>query len=304
MFRSGTQPCTPHEHPSWQPMPRTSQGPLVAPLHRLDEVAAAWPEEQAHHVDTLLNDDKGRSAKFACATEGSDVAVLQSQLRLCEHEIYTLRERLRLAQEDIEHKNSTISSLQHRLNGVPQAELREWCGGPCRGTQPLGLDSQKNTIHGKEARSQRKRRQEHRAAYKPQKDGDLTARESVCSERSQCSESSDLEKQLDREIQSCQGRDEQYQEQTTEDPDVAAWRYSNHIAREPRSRAHRFVVPALPSPVPEEEEGAMALLDREIRSALHLEDAETSSSLLEDERGLSQMNLIQALEEEDGYCSD
>ena len=81
MFRSGTQPCTPHEHPSWQPMPRTSQGPLVAPLHRLDEVAAAWPEEQAHHVDTLLNDDKGRSAKFACATEGSDVAVLQSQVQ-------------------------------------------------------------------------------------------------------------------------------------------------------------------------------------------------------------------------------
>ena len=63
--------------------------------------------------------------------------VLPSQLRLCEHEIYTLRERLRLTIGAMEQKDDTIASLHSRLGGMPAADMREWCGGPCKGTKPL-----------------------------------------------------------------------------------------------------------------------------------------------------------------------
>jgi len=193
-----------------------------------------------------------------------------------------------LAQENIQQKDATITSLQNRLGGCPQAEQREWCGGPCRGTQPLTNKEREE----REARSQRKRRKEQRARKAEQgtrPDGDWTARESVVSQVSQRSDGSDLERQLDKDIHDCQGEPEDLGEL---DPDVAAWNTSNSIAAGCKSR---FVVPSLPSPTnDDEEDGAMALLDREIRSALLLEDAESGGKL----------DLMHALQAEAGYGSD
>merc|ERR1711865_420739 len=82
---------------------------------------------------------------MAACIDPSDVARLRSQVSLCENEIFTLRERLRVANAACSSKDQKIQQLQARIDKDIDhlGGTREWCGGPCRGTRPIRSKEQK-----------------------------------------------------------------------------------------------------------------------------------------------------------------
>merc|ERR1711988_858793 len=132
LFGSGTQLSTPQPtcRTGERLQPRGYNGPSasVAAVPTLGEMNAPGDLRNAAAVnETYMHDKQTEDAHlFVQHTvqqtpvhARSDVAALQAQLRLCEHEIFTLRERLRLANESIDEKDISIASLQARLSGLP-----------------------------------------------------------------------------------------------------------------------------------------------------------------------------------------
>jgi len=259
-FQDGTRPNT----------PSTNFVPAERDGHPVDL--------QKHVVhDSPVSTFSGPSAvlrtHMAECIDPSDVARLRSQVSLCENEIFTLRERLRVANAACSSKDQVITQLQMRIDKDVEhlGGTREWCGGPCRGTRPL-----------RDGKRERKRNQSRRTpgrtpdepaavaptediVEEPAADPQQTSQDWFSSRRSSHA-ANELEAMLDLEI--ARHRDSDMPQM------LAEWDLESGAADHPNSPHH-----ALPWELSGDKfeggdggDDAMAQLDREIEAAHHEEE--------------------------------
>jgi len=203
---------------------------------------------------------------------------------------------------------------------MPAADMREWCGGPCKGTKPLTDEKQREKEERRrELRDSNKARSKATEERLRASHGDHNASSPI--QRGMLA-GDELERQLDREIHAAQEEGGP----VGPDPDFAAWSYSNSLSGNVPTR--RFVVPDLPgfslqgvttgSPGERRdlvaslsEDGAMGQLDRMIGAAHQMEafndPEETETKGGRDSPGSrrqSGMDLVKALATDQGYGTD
>jgi len=204
---------------------------------------------------------------MAACIDPSDVARLRSQVSLCENEIFTLRERLRVANAACSSKDQKIQQLQARIDKDIDhlGGTREWCGGPCRGTRPIRSKEQKRERKRSQNRSEcdRLRQQAAEETEVIDEEPELDSAEHRPSRRSSQA-ASELEHMLDQEI--ARHRDSDIPQM------MAEWDQETGAVMRPASPHHALPWELSGDNNYEGDHDAMAQLDQEIEAAHHQEE--------------------------------